>query len=154
MLLQIFDQAKKDYEASIAASNNFITRRFAYKKLNTHKGLCYYFEQASNTCNIVFKHLRPFRPVGVIKEKWFPFGTRAGLEMRLKVIEQAIAYYKNQDEYDIPLILRGNYMVNIDLYIAYEIGARPSDEGYTEAVYYYFNENEDEMYGEQEVTKV
>jgi len=147
-LLRILDQAKKDYKASILASENFISRRSTYRKLKTHAGLCQYFEQASNTCNIVHKHLNPFKPVGVSKDRWFPVGTREGLAKRLDIIEKAIAFYNSLDESDVPLVLRDGYMENVHLYIAYENGARPLDDGYTQAVYNYFNENEDEMYGE------
>jgi hypothetical protein len=134
-LLEILDQAKEDYEASILASESFISRRSTYRKLKTRAGLCQYFEQASNTCNIVHKHLSPFKPIGVTKDKWFPVGTREGLVKRLEVIEKAIAFYISQDESDVPLVLRSGYMENVHLYIAYENGARPSDDGYTEAVY-------------------
>lgn len=146
-LLQILNQAKKDYEASILASENFLSRHSTYRKLKTHAGLCQYFEQASNACNIVHKHLSKFKPIGVTKDKWFPVGTREGLVKRLDIIERAIAFYSSQDESDVPLVLRNGYMENVHFYIAYENGARPSDDGYTEAVYNYFNENEDEMYG-------
>jgi maltose-binding protein MalE len=50
-------------------------------------------------------------------------------ERRLNVIKQAIAYYNNQDKLDVSLVLRNDYMDNVNLCIAYENGARPSDNG-------------------------
>jgi hypothetical protein len=39
-------------------------------------------------------------------------------------------------------------MDNVNLCIAYENGARSSDNGCMEEVHNYFNENEEDMYGE------
>jgi nicotinic acid phosphoribosyltransferase len=149
-LLQILNQAKNDYEASIKASKNFITRRFTFKKLKTNAGLCEYFQQALNSCNIVDKHLQQFKPANIIKDKWYPLRIQKGLELRLDVIEKAIAYYETIDEKEVELVLRGSYTENAMLYSAFEQSGFTLDDDYVKDVYLYFQDNDEALYGEVE----
>lgn len=147
-LINILYKAKDDYQASIRASKNLITRGFTYKKLKTNAGLCEYFQQASNSCNIVDKHLQQFKPENLIKKRWFPLRTRKGLELRLEVIQKAIAYYSFVGENEVELVLRGSYTENAMLYSAYEQSGFAIDDDYVKDVYLYFQDNDEALYGE------